>query len=85
MKIRYALLLLISLAACKDQEQTVEMQPPEIPVFEVQQQDVPIYNELAGQIYGQKDIPIRARVDGLIEKISFEEGSRVKRANCFTL
>ena len=79
MKIRYALLLLISLAACKDQEQTVEMQPPEIPVFEVQQQDVPIYNELAGQIYGQKDIPIRARVDGLIEKISFEEGSRVKK------
>lgn len=79
MKIRYALLLVISLAACKDQEQTVEMQPPEIPIFEVQQQDVPIYNELAGQIYGQKDIPIRARVDGLIEKISFEEGSRVKK------
>ena len=55
------------------------MQPPEIPVFEIQQQDVPIYNELAGQIYGQKDIPIRARVDGLIEKISFVEGSRVKK------
>jgi len=79
MKIRYALLLVISLAACKDQEQTAQMQPPEIPVFKVQQQDVPIYNELAGQIYGQKDIPIRARVDGLIEKISFEEGSRVKK------
>ena len=55
------------------------MQPPEVPVFEVQQQDVPIFNELAGQIYGQKDIPIRARVDGLIEKISFEEGKRVKK------
>ena len=55
------------------------MQPPEVPVFEVRQQDVPIYNELAGQIYGQKDIPIRARVDGLIEKISFVEGKRVKK------
>lgn len=54
------------------------MQPPEIPVFEAIQKDVPIFNELAGQIYGQKDIPIRARVDGLVEKISFEEGSRVK-------
>jgi membrane fusion protein (multidrug efflux system) len=73
------LLLLALFIYCRDQEQSAQMQPPEIPVFEVKQQDVPIYNELAGQIYGQKDIPIRARVDGLIEKISFEEGSRVKK------
>ncbi|MEJ2584594.1 MAG: efflux RND transporter periplasmic adaptor subunit [Robiginitalea sp.] len=73
------LLLLALFISCRDQEQSAQMQPPEIPVFEVKQQDVPIYNELAGQIYGQKDIPIRARVDGLIEKISFEEGSRVKK------
>ena len=79
MKSHYILALLILLASCRDQEQTAQMQPPEIPVFEVRQQDVPIYNELAGQIYGQKDIPIRARVDGLLEKISFEEGSRVKK------
>jgi membrane fusion protein (multidrug efflux system) len=79
MKPHYILVLLILLSACKEQEQTAQMQPPEVPVFEVRQQDVPIYNELAGQIYGQKDIPIRARVDGLLERISFEEGSRVKK------
>ena len=79
MKYHYILVLLILFASCKEQEQTAQMQPPEIPVFEVRQQDVPIYNELAGQIYGQKDIPIRARVDGLLEKISFEEGSRVRK------
>ncbi len=79
MKAIKILLLLALLLSCKDQEQAAQMPPPEIPVYEVRQQDVPIYNELAGQIYGQKDIPIRARVDGLIEKISFVEGSRVKK------
>ena len=55
------------------------MMPPEIPVFEAKQQDVPIYNEMVGQIYGLQDIPIRARVDGFLEKISFDEGSRVRK------
>ena len=75
------LLLVILLTSCKDQEQAAQMPPPEIPVFEVRQQDVPIYNELAGQIYGQKDIPIRARVDGILERIAFEEGKRVKKGD----
>ena len=79
MKSNYFLVLLIFFTACRDQEQAAQMQPPEIPVFEAKQEDVPIYNELVGQIYGQQDIPIRARVDGLVEKISFEEGSRVKK------
>ncbi len=51
----------------------------QITVIEAKQKDVPIYNELVGQIYGLKDIPIRARVDGYVEKISFEEGSRVEK------
>ena len=57
------------------------MAPLDIPVFEAQQQDVPIFEEMVGQIYGLKDIPIRARVDGYLEKISFEEGSRVERGD----
>jgi membrane fusion protein (multidrug efflux system) len=72
-------LFLIVLASCKDNQQASQMPPPEIPVFETQQQDVPIFNELVGQIYGLKDIPIRARVDGYLEKISFDEGSQVKK------
>ena len=55
------------------------MGPLDIPVFEALQQDVPIYDEMVGQIYGLKDIPIRARVDGFLEKISFEEGTRVEK------
>ena len=57
------------------------MVPLDITVVEVLQKDVPIYNELVGQIYGLKDIPIRARVDGYLEKISFEEGTKVNKGD----
>lgn len=53
--------------------------PPEVKVVKVLQQDVPIYKEFVGQIYGIYDIPIRARVEGWLEKISFEEGGKVKK------
>ena len=39
--------------------------------------EVPIYGEFVGQIYGTKDIPIRARVEGFLEGIHFQEGSEV--------
>ncbi|WP_136480715.1 efflux RND transporter periplasmic adaptor subunit [Cognatitamlana onchidii] len=65
--------------SCKN-DQAQETRPPqEIPVIEAKKEDVPVYNELVGQIYGLKDIPIRARVDGYLEKISFEEGTQVKK------
>jgi membrane fusion protein (multidrug efflux system) len=72
-------LLLILTASCRDKEADIQTKPEEIPVYEVTQQDIPIYREQVGQIYGLQDIPIRARVDGLVEKIFFEEGSRVKK------
>ena len=64
---------------CDEEKETGKMPVQEITVVEVIQKDVPIYNEMVGQVYGLKDIPIRARVDGFLEKISFEEGSRVHK------
>lgn len=75
----YTLLFLTLITSCKEKETGGPQGPREITVYEAKQQDVPIYDELVGQIYGQKDIPIRARVDGYLQKISFEEGSRVKQ------
>ena len=53
--------------------------PPDIPVVEVIQKDVPIYRQFVGQVYGHSDIPIRARVAGFLEGIHFDEGFTVKK------
>ena len=41
--------------------------------------DLPIYRNFVGSIFGYKDIPIRARVEGFLESINFEEGTRVSK------
>ena len=69
--------LLISCQNSGKSEQSIA--PPEIPFVEALQKDVPVYIEQVGQVYGHKDIPIRARVDGFLEEIAFQEGTRVKK------
>jgi len=71
-------LIIIFLFSCAEKEKKAPP-PPNIPVVEVIQKDVPIYNEFVGQVYGQSDIPIRARVSGFLEGLHFEEGTRVKK------
>ncbi len=67
--------------SCKKDEAKKQLPPQEINVYQVVSKTVPIYEEFVGQVYGKKDIPIRARVDGYIEEIHFKEGSRVKKGN----
>jgi membrane fusion protein (multidrug efflux system) len=55
------------------------MPPMEIAVLEVQPQDIPIYFDMIGQTLGSVDIPIRARVDGVLEEMHFLEGREVEK------
>lgn len=64
--------------SCEEKVQK-KASPPEISVVEVVQKDVPIYNYFVGQIYGQEDVSINARVEGFLTGIYFNEGSRVKK------
>jgi membrane fusion protein, multidrug efflux system len=64
--------------SCKDKKVQIPP-PPEIKVVKVLQKDTPIYQEFVGQMYGLKDIPIQARVEGFLGPILFEEGQRVKK------
>ena len=68
----------IVLLACGSQDQN-QATAPVIPVYQVQTYDIPIYQEFVGQVYGYKDIAIRARVEGFLEGIYFQEGSHVKQ------
>jgi len=51
--------------------------PLEVTVAEIRPADYPIYLEMVGQTLGSVDIPIRARVDGVLEEIHFLEGRTV--------
>ena len=55
--------------------------PPEVYTSAVIQRDVPVYLELVGQTEGYQDVDIRARVEGFLETVNFQEGSFVKRGD----
>ena len=72
------ILLFFAVAAC--QQEAAEQKsplPPQVSVIETQAQDVVVPIEFVGQTYGAEDIAIRARVEGFLEGIHFEEGSEV--------
>lgn len=73
-----AIVLIFMMPSCK-KEAAPEMKPLEISVTEVQQQDVRLESEYTGQTFGQSDIQINPRVDGIIESLNFKEGSVVAK------
>ncbi len=64
--------------SCGGDEQ-LNLPPPTIQVYVTTTTDVPIFKEFIGETSGFKDIDIRARVEGYLEGIHFEEGSTVKK------
>ena len=52
--------------------------PAEVTVVSVQPRTFPVTFEYTGQTTGSKDVEVRARVTGIIEKRLFDEGARVK-------
>ncbi|MNQ34759.1 Multidrug resistance protein MdtE precursor [compost metagenome] len=78
-KLFFALLFLsVFLTSCK-KEVAPEAKPLEISVVKVIQQDVRLESEYTGQTFGQSDIQINPRVDGVIESLNFKEGSVVSK------
>lgn len=71
-------LLFIFLSSCKEKVQQAPP-PPEIQVHEVSAYDIPFVMEFVGQTYGLFDIAIRARVEGFLEGVHFQEGSDVSK------
>ena len=69
------------LSACGEQKEAAEAPPPEISVVETISEDVPLFLEFVGGTSGVKDITIRARVEGFLEGLHFQEGSAVKKGD----
>jgi membrane fusion protein (multidrug efflux system) len=77
------LLLATLLAACSKAPQEgaggmMHMPPPEVSVQEIQPATVPVSYEYIGQTVGSREVEVRARVTGHVEKRMYEEGALVK-------
>src|SRR6476659_1803630 len=53
--------------------------PPTVVVASVSQKTVPIYSEYVGQTRADNTVELRARVEGVLEKVYFREGTPVKK------
>ena len=53
--------------------------PPTVIVEEVIQKTVPIYGEYVGQTKADETVELRARVEGILQRAYFREGSPVKK------
>lgn len=76
-----ALVLTIS-AGCStkgEHNNTAQAPPPTVIVASVTQKTVPIYSEYVGQTRADDTVELRARVEGVLQKVYFKEGAAVKK------
>jgi membrane fusion protein (multidrug efflux system) len=69
-------------AACSgkgDQKHDAAPPPATVIVAEVSQRTVPIYSEFVGQTRAEETVELRARVEGILLKVHFKEGSSVRK------
>ena len=71
-------LLLFITSACGEKKAAQAPPPPQVTVIETEAREVVVPIEFVGQVFGAEDLAIRARVEGFLEGIHFEEGSEVE-------
>ena len=65
--------------ACGEKPAPPPPPPPEVLVTSVVRRDVPVPMELVGQTRGFQDVEIRARVEGFLDVVGFNEGTLVHK------
>ncbi len=74
-----ALLVLVGLIIWLTRERPAEPVYPTVMTMPVLTQDVEVYGEYVGSIKAQQFVEIRARVEGYLEKMLFDEGTYIKK------
>ena len=62
-----------------DHSAAAQPPPPTVIVASVSQKTVPIYSEYVGQTRADNTVELRARVEGVLQKVYFKEGAAVRK------
>jgi membrane fusion protein (multidrug efflux system) len=73
-----AIVILLSSIGCGKSEQP-QARPPEVEVIQVEQKDVPIWNEWVGTLEGLVNAQIKPQVTGYLLRQNYKEGSFVRK------
>lgn len=78
-KFMSAALAAISLSACEgvSSQPPQGMPPPEVTVVKIEPRNIPTVFEYTGQTAGSREVEVRARVTGILQKRNFLEGGAV--------
>jgi RND family efflux transporter MFP subunit len=71
--------LIVGALRTKHASGAVKAAPPDVMVAQVEQKDVPIYNEWIGTLAGQVNANVQAQVTGYLLRRDYQEGSFVKK------
>ena len=63
----------------KDAHAAAQGTPPTVVVASASQRTVPIYSEYVGQTRADNTVELRARVEGVLQKVYFREGAPVRK------
>src|SRR4026208_1994427 len=81
--VRFSVMVMLAInAACASKsgaEHEAAPPPTTVVVAEVSQRTVPIYSEFVGQTRAEETVELRARVEGILQKVYFREGSAVRK------
>lgn len=69
---------LLFISSCGSEPQKPQV-TPEVNVVTVGQKTILVYTEYVGETYGESDVEVMPRVDGLITGVHFTEGSPVQK------
>lgn len=82
--IRIMILILFGglLSSCKNESgQNMAQAAPQYPVLKISEAPITLQRKYPAVIQGEEDIEIRPRINGYLQKIYIEEGSRVKKGD----
>jgi membrane fusion protein (multidrug efflux system) len=76
----FGLVLLVGACSKKDAgHSSAAIPPPTVVVERIDQRTVPIYSEYVGQTRAEETVELRARVEGILQKVYFHEGTPVRK------